>query len=108
VEVSEWEAKKDIELTVKKARENIEERHAQKEREEHKNRLVQQGLAEVSGYLLQLKCEGEISSDEYWDSDFTANLRELVQNELELELSGNETSKQVRELVHEILIDELR
>jgi hypothetical protein len=68
---------------------------------------VQQGVAEVSGCLLQLKSRGEISEDDYWDSEFTADLREGVRRELEAELSGHESSKEVRELVHEVIDDQL-
>jgi excisionase family DNA binding protein len=107
VDVSELEAKEALEPTVREACHDIEERRRERERQAHKASLVQQGLSEVSSYLLELKCQDEISADEYWDSDFVADLRNNVKSELEAELAGDETIKQTRELVQEIIDEEL-
>ena len=107
MDVSESETKEALEPTVREACQEIEERQAQKDRKAKKVKLVQQGIAEVSGYLLELKCQGVISSGEYWDSDFTADLRDHVKSEREAELSGDATTKEVRELVREIIDNEL-
>ena|SRR6266566_8469966 len=105
--ISEWAARREIEPTVREACQHTEARRAREERKAQKIRLVQQGLAEVSSCLLELKSRGEISSDEYWDSDFTADLRDHVKSELEAELSADETIKEVRDLVREIIDNEL-
>jgi excisionase family DNA binding protein len=104
---SEAEGEEALEPTVREASAEIEKRQAENERQVRKASLIQQGLAEVSNYLLELKREGEIADEDYWDSDFTAHLNEAVRRDLEAELSGNETTKEVRELTREIIDGEL-
>lgn len=53
--------------------------------------LIQQRVAEVSSYLLELKGDGEISDEEFWDTEFTAGRKEALRRSLEAELSGDET-----------------
>lgn len=106
--VSEAEAKEALEPTIREAREEIEKRQAEKERQARKANLIQQGVAEVSSYLLELKREGEISDKEFWDSEFTANLKEAVRRGLEAELSGDEATKEVREIVHTLIDEEFQ
>lgn len=62
----------------------------------------------VSHYLWQLKEGGEISSDEFWDSDFRADLQAAVREELQSELSGDESAMEAKELARDIIEDELR
>jgi DNA-binding sugar fermentation-stimulating protein len=69
--------------------------------------LIQQGVSEVSSYLLQLMNAEEITADDYYDSEFTSDLREAVKRGLEADLTGDETSKEVRELTQEIINEEL-
>ena len=104
---SEAEGKEALESTLREACAEIEKRQAEKDRQARKASLIQQGVAEVSSYLLELKREGEISDDDYWDSDFTADLKDAVRRGLEAELSGDETTQEVKELVHEIIDGDL-
>src|SRR5439155_12100947 len=106
-DVTEAEAKEALEPTIREARQEIEDRQARKRREEQKPRLMQHGLAEISPYLWQLNQDGEITTEEYLDSDFKADLERTVKAELERALSGEETAKEVEETVHEIIDAEL-
>jgi hypothetical protein len=106
-EVSEAEAKEALEPTVTETRREIEQRQAAKERQTRKPGLIQHGIAEASSYLLQLKQKGEISDEEYLDSEFTAGLKQVVRGGLETRLSGDEATNQLRELVREIINGEL-
>lgn len=107
IDVSEAEAKEALEPTVSEARQEIEARQARKQREQQKVSLIQEGVAEVLSYLWRLKHDEDISSDDYWSSEFRANLTESVKEGLERDLSGEETSQEVKELVHEIIDSEL-
>lgn len=55
--------------------------------------------------LWQLKQEAEISSEDYWDSELRADLEDVVREELESELSCEECSAEVKDLVCEIIDD---
>jgi len=105
-DVSEVEAQEALEPTVREACEEIEERQAEKRREALKASLIRYGVAEVSNCLWRLKEDEEISSEEYWDSDLRADLARAVKDELEAELIGEETTKEVSELVREIIDEE--
>ena len=105
--VSEIEAREALHQAVREARECVEDRKELNRRQEQKARLVQHGVTEVSYYLLKLNRAGEISNEEYRDSEFTASLKEAVKEELESELSGDEEINEVKELVREIIDDEL-
>jgi excisionase family DNA binding protein len=106
-DVSEAEARDELEETVREASEEINERQARKRRAEQKASLIRQGVAEVSHYLWRLKQDGEISAKEYWDSGFSAALQRATREALEAEITGEETTKEVEELVHEIIDEEL-
>jgi excisionase family DNA binding protein len=106
-DASEEEAKEALEPTISEACQEIEERRAQKLREAQKANLIREAVAGVSHYLWRLKQDGNISSEEYWDSDLKTDLQEAVREELQSELSGEETSKEVKDLVREIIDDEL-
>lgn len=106
-DITQAEAKEALEPTIAAARQEIEQREARKGRQARKASLIREGVAEVSRYLLWLKQDGEISSEDFWDSDLTADLQEAVREELESELSGEETAKETKELVHEIIEEEL-
>ena len=73
-DVSEEEAKEALEPTISEMCQEIEERQARKQREAQKANLIREGVAEVSHYLWRLKQDGEISSEDYWDSDLRADL----------------------------------
>jgi len=106
-DVSEIEAKEALEPTIRNACQEIDERQARTCREEQKAALIRQGLAEVSNYLWQLRERGEITTEEFLDSDFKAALERTVKTELQRELSGHETTKEIEGLVHEIVNEEL-
>jgi hypothetical protein len=102
-DVSEVEAKEALEPTITEASQEIKQSQAEKDRQARKGALIQQGVAEVSSYLLELRREGEITAEEYWDSEFTAPLSESVRRGLQADLSGNETTKELLELVRQII-----
>jgi len=102
-DASEAEAKEALEPTIREARKGIDERQASKRREQQKASLIQQGVAEISSYLWRLKEDGEITTEEYWDSDFTDGLKRTVREQLERALSGEETATAVDEAVHKII-----
>lgn len=106
-DISEAEAKEVLEEAIRQATQEIEERKARDSRRRQKAVLIQQGIAEVSSYLSALRRDGVISSKEYWDSDFKQDLTEAVKDTLEEELSGEESTKELRELVQEIVDGEL-
>jgi len=106
-DVSEEEAKEALEPTVSEATQEIEERQARKEREAQKANLIREGVAEVSRYLWRLKQDGELSAEDYLDSALRTELEDAVKEELESELSGEETTTEVEELAREIINDEL-
>jgi hypothetical protein len=102
-DVSEVEAKEALEPTITEASQELKQRQAEKDRQARKGALIHQGVGEVSSYLLELRREGEITAEEYLHSEFTADLSEFVRRGLEAELSGDETTQEVRELVREII-----
>ncbi|MBZ5514849.1 MAG: hypothetical protein LAN62_08395 [Acidobacteriia bacterium] len=104
---SEAEGEEALEPTVRDASAEIEKRQAEKDRQARKASLIQHGIAEVSSCVLELRREGEISDEDYWDSEFAAHLKEAVRRGLVAELSGNETTKEVCKLVREIIDGEL-
>ena len=107
IDVSEVEAKEALESTVREARQEIELRQAEKQRQARKANLIQQGAAEVFIYLSELKQADEISAADYCDTDFNADLKEAVQRGLDAGLTGEESTKKVRELAREIIDGEL-
>jgi hypothetical protein len=106
-DVSEPEGKEALESTVREACAEIERRQVETERQARKASFIQQGVGEVSNYMLELNRDGEISDDEYWSSEFTADLRDAVRRGPESALTGNETHKEVRELAREIIENEI-
>jgi len=104
---TEEEAKEALEPTISEMCQEIEDRQARKQREAQKANLIREGVAEVSHYLWRLKQDGEISIEDYWDTGLKSDLEETVREELESELSGEETTKEVASLAHDIIDDEL-
>ena len=70
LDLSAPEGKEALERTTREACTEIEKRTAEHERQARKIGLVQQGVADVSAYLHELKNTDEISPDDYWDADF--------------------------------------
>ncbi|HEV2177396.1 MAG TPA: excisionase family DNA-binding protein [Terriglobia bacterium] len=106
-DATEVEAKEALEPTVNEARQEIEQRKAQEQRQARKASLIEHGVAEVSSYLFELHGAGDISADNYWDTDFNSDLKEAVRRGLTTDLTGDETAKEVRELAREIMDESL-
>ena len=106
-DITEEEAKEALEPAVREISGEIEERQADKQREAQKNTLIEQGIAEVTRYLWQLKQDGEILPEDYLDYELRTDLQQAVREELESELTGDETVNQVQVLAHRIIDDEL-
>ncbi len=104
---SEAEGKEALQTAVTEARREIEQRQAEKERQAKKARLVAEALADVVSYAAELGRKGEITSEEYWDNDFTDHLATAVRRGLESDLTGDESTKEARELAREIIDDQL-
>jgi excisionase family DNA binding protein len=102
-DITEAEAKQALDTTIWEARAEIEQRQGEKNRQARKAILIQQGVAEVSSYLLELKRQGEITDKEWLDSGFAAELQTAVKRRLEEKLSGNETAEQVQGKVRAII-----
>ncbi|HEV2234785.1 MAG TPA: helix-turn-helix domain-containing protein [Terriglobia bacterium] len=107
LEVSEADARDALEPTITEARQEIEQRQAEVQRQARKATLIQQGISEVSTYLLELEADDRISDEDYWDSEFTAALRESVRLRLESKLSGEEIATEVRALTRLIVNQEV-
>ena len=91
-DASEVEAKESLEPTISEMSQEIEQRQARRQREAQKGNLIREGVAEVAHYLWRLKQDGEIFSEDYWDTDFRTELQDTFRKELESELSGEETA----------------
>lgn len=105
-DISKSEAQKYVQGLIEQATEDIEDRKAEEEHHRRKPQLIATGLNEVDSYLRNLKEADEIAAQVYWDSERKADLEEAVRDELEAELTGDESSKEVRQLVREIIDDE--
>jgi hypothetical protein len=108
LDITELEAKEALESTIDEARQGIERRQEEEQRKTRRTSLIQQGINEVSSYMLELRQEGEISNEDYRDSEFTADLREAVRRSLESALRGDETTKKAQALARKIIQGELR
>lgn len=106
-DISEAEAREHAEELAQETSKEIEDREADRERERRKAQQVNRGVQEVFSYLLELKRDGKISSDELWDSTLRQQLEQAVQNELADELSGDEGSQEVEALARDIIDDGL-
>lgn len=107
IDLSEVEGKEALEPTVNEARHEIEERRAEEQRKAQKASLIQQGVAEILSYLLELKRADEISADDYRTALSDTQLSEAVRSGLEAEVSGKETAQEVQDITHELIDQEL-
>jgi uncharacterized protein YecE (DUF72 family) len=106
-DVTEAEARAELEEAITGACQAVEQRKASKEREERKASLIQQGVAEVTIYLTELNRKGEITNEEYWDSEVAEHFKACVRRELERELTGDESAREVKNRAREIIDSEL-
>ena len=58
-------------------------------------------------YLVELNRKGEITNEEYYDSEVTEHFKACVRRELEQELTGNESAREVKNRTREIIDSEL-
>jgi excisionase family DNA binding protein len=103
IEISEAEGKEALAATVAEARSEIEQRQAEKERQAKKARLVAEGVADVVSYMAESERRGDLTREEYYDSELADHLRTIVRRGLESDLTGDESTKEVRELAREII-----
>lgn len=106
-DASEAEAQEALEPTISEMSQETERRRVREQREAQKSNLIQEGVAEVLRYLWRLKQDGEISSEDYWDSELRRDLEQAVREELQSELTGEETKSEVKDLAREIMDEEL-
>ncbi|HEY6271197.1 MAG TPA: excisionase family DNA-binding protein [Terriglobales bacterium] len=106
-DVSEPEGKEALESTVKEACAEIGKRQAEQDQKARKAQSVTTGLAEINAYMLELLNEDEITSEDYWSSELTRHLESAVRRGLESELTGDESTKQTRKIVRQIVDGEL-
>jgi excisionase family DNA binding protein len=117
-DVSEAKTREAIRETVEHFCTELEERENTKEKqrqerwrdERRKQRIAQlvaSGLAEVDSYLIELRRADEISAEAYWDSEWKADLKEIVREALERVLAGDESADDIQGLVREVVEDEL-
>ncbi len=78
---------------------SVKQRLHDQARQARKRSLIEQGVAEISSYLLELESKGELTGEECSDSGFRAELNEAVRLDLEAKLSGNEGTKEIQERV---------
>jgi hypothetical protein len=106
-DVSEGEAQEALQLTIQEACQEIEARQARQQRQARKVQIIEQGLAVIPTYLLELKSSGEITAREYFDADFTEHMKTAVRRTLQVELTGEESNKEIRQLVREMIDAEI-
>jgi excisionase family DNA binding protein len=78
-------------------------------RDSRKKNLVAAGQAHVSSHLFKLFQEGQITREEWLDSDLQRDLKELVREILEAELTGadDEAANDANQIAEEIIDEEL-
>jgi hypothetical protein len=106
-DVSEAEAKEELEPTIDEACQEVEQRKAEEQRKTRKASLVEQGVNEVSSYLFELRRADEISADDYRAALFNTDMKQAVRRSLNTDLTGDETTKEVQKFVREIINNEL-
>jgi IgA-specific serine endopeptidase len=97
-DASEAEAKEALRTTIDEARREIDKRQADKERQARRAQLLQSAAAEVVRYMGELEREGEITRKQYWDGELTEHLQTAVRRDVEPELTGDESMKEIRQL----------
>lgn len=106
-DIADVGAKEALEPTIREACQGIEERHADRKRQTSKAQKIEYGVAEVSNRLWELRCAEELTTEEYFDSDFAEHVKTIVRRRLQVELSGDESNKEVRDIVRTAVDEEL-
>jgi hypothetical protein len=92
---------------MRDARREIEGRKADKARQAREATLIDYGMAAIPSYLIKLKYKSEISDEDSWDGDFSADPKESVRNKIEAQLSVDGTARHVEMLPRETAGDQL-
>ncbi|MDA2914517.1 hypothetical protein MYX77_11300, partial [Acidobacteriia bacterium AH_259_A11_L15] len=98
--LSEYQVEAEIKEALKPLTRKIEARNRRRQLAEH-------GRQHVATVLHDLYREGQISREDWLDSDLTKDLEEAVTEALAEELTGSESTAEVEELVADVLADEL-
>jgi hypothetical protein len=107
LDVSEAEAEEALESTIEEGCWQTTNVGLRKNGRPERPSVINHALAELKTYMLELRCEGEISDEEYWSRPFTADLKEAVRCGLESELTGDETAQEARDLARNIIDESL-
>ena len=83
----------------------IEEREAREKREAAKQEFIRWASLTVDNYKRELRDQDEISRQDYSDQALWGEITEDVRDELSQELTGDESSEEVKELIHAVVDD---
>lgn len=103
----EQEMKAAVESLVGTACREIKERKANEEMAARKTKLIEDAKLQVFLYMGELANEEVISNEELWDSKLRKDLERTVEQELRAKLSGEEAYGELRQLVRQVVDDEL-
>lgn len=96
-----------VERVRKAAQQRREERQAEDLRKLRRDlqlpNLIHKALLEVPEYWLKLRQRGEISREDFKDTEYLDKLRKIVRAKLEVDLTGDEDDQRIKELVAEII-----
>jgi len=81
----------------------IEEREAREKREAAKQEFIRWASLTVDNYKRELRDQDEISRQDYSDQALWGEITEDVRDELSQELTGDESSEEVKELIHAVV-----
>jgi len=100
-DVSDWEIRETLKRALAPLGSEIKTRN-------RLAKLAEPGVAEVSIYLHELRHNDDISQEDYSEllSDLD-NLKQLVREELEEKLTGDEDADEVRDLARDIVDDDI-
>jgi len=83
----------------------IEEHEAREKREAAKQEFIRWASLTVDNYKRELRDQDEISRQDYSDQALWGEIMEDVRDELSQELTGDESSEEVKELIHAVVDD---
>jgi hypothetical protein len=81
----------------------IEEHEAREKREAAKQEFIRWASLTVDNYKRELRDQDEISRQDYSDQALWGEITEDVRDELSQELTGDESSEEVKELIHAVV-----
>lgn len=107
LDVSEAEAKNALGGPLSEARSKVNCRLAESNRQVRKRQHLQQATSELSNYRWELYRENKMNQEKLLDFELKAQLEKAVTNNLESNLSGDETPEELRRKVRAIVDGEL-